>query len=96
MDKAGISVIILFLVYAVFLSSKENCDTTTAYNRYLTAQSISEPAQTNHTLFKEMYSEPLAARCGTNGRPIRRVGGNIYTIVRWPSTTACESRGIGS
>jgi len=89
MQAAGICGRILFLDYVFYLSFKRTCGTKTAYNRYLSTQSITERIQSSYSLFEKLYSEPMAAGYGASGLPIRRVDGIINAIIHWPSTTAC-------
>jgi len=82
MKRVVVCVLNFFFAGATVLSAKKICETATVSDRYLREQSITEPSQTSHSLFKQVIPEPLAACYGTKGLPIRRVDGNIQGKIR--------------
>jgi hypothetical protein len=95
MKKVGICVIIHFFACSIVFAVKTIHDIKTAFGRYHSDHLITEPTQTSHTLFNQLYPEPLAVLYGIDGKSIRRIGGNIYAKILQPSIIAYESTGNG-
>jgi hypothetical protein len=77
MKRAGVCITNLFFACAIVLAIKTIPDTNPARDRYLPEHSITESTHTSYTQLKQLYPEPLAALYGTDGLPVRRIGGYI-------------------